>query len=218
MTNDLIEFLDPALAPFEGIVAVGGSLTTTNLLRAYRRGVFPWPINEEILPWFCPETRAILNFDDLHISRRLARLQRQNRFEFTIDKAFLAVIQSCATVERKDQSGTWITPRIIDAYCNLHEEGWAHSVEVWKDGSLAGGLYGVDSGGAFAGESMFTLVNDASKLALLHLLEHLKARGLGWIDIQMMTPHMAALGAKEIERDEFLQMLSSAQEQNLKLF
>ena len=218
MLNDLIDFLDPASSPVEGIVAVGGRLTTTNLLRAYRRGIFPWPINEEILPWCCPEVRAILNFNELHVSRRLARVQRQSKFDFTIDKAFADVMECCATVKRKDQSGTWITSQIFDAYCQLHDAGHAHSVEVWKDHNLVGGLYGVDSGGAFAGESMFSIVSDASKLALLHLVDHLKSRGLGWIDIQMMTPHMAALGAREIDRDEFLQMLATAQENNLKLF
>jgi leucyl/phenylalanyl-tRNA---protein transferase len=216
--GELIEFLDPALSPLEGIVAVGGRLTTTNLLRAYRKGIFPWPVNEEILPWCCPEVRAILDFKDLHVSRRLARVQRQSSFTFTIDKAFADVIGCCATVKRKDQSGTWITPQIFDAYCRLHDEGHAHSVEVWKDKTLVGGLYGVDSGGAFAGESMFTLVSDASKLALLYLLDHLKSRGLTWIDIQMMTPHMAALGAREIDRDEFLKLLAAAQERSLKLF
>jgi leucyl/phenylalanyl-tRNA---protein transferase len=218
MTNDLIEFLDPAFSPVEGIVAVGGSLTTTNLLRAYRKGIFPWPINDQILPWFCPEVRAILNFDDLHVSRRLARVRRQKKFEFTIDKAFADVIASCATVERKDQSGTWITSKIFDAYCQLHDDGHAHSIEVWKDNTLVGGLYGVDSGGAFAGESMFSLLSDASKLALLYLLDHLKSRGLGWIDIQMMTPHMEAMGAREIQRDEFLELLKAAQKRDLKLF
>lgn len=218
MLNDLIDFLDPASSPVEGIVAVGGRLTTTNLLRAYRRGIFPWPINEEILPWCCPEVRAILNFNELHVSRRLARVQRQSKFDFTIDKAFADVIECCATVKRKDQSGTWITSQIFDAYCQLHDDGHAHSVEVWKDNNLVGGLYGVDSGGAFAGESMFSIVSDASKLALFHLVDHLKSRGLGWIDIQMMTPHMAALGAREIDRDEFLQILATAQENNLKLF
>lgn len=217
MTTDLINFLDPALA-VQGIVAVGGPLTTANLIRAYRKGIFPWPINDEILPWCCPEVRAVLDFKDLHVSRRLARLQRQKKFDFTIDKAFVEVIECCSTIERKDQAGTWITSKIIDAYSQLHLEGHAHSVEVWKEYNLVGGLYGVDSGGAFAGESMFTVVSDASKLALLFLLDHLKARGLTWIDIQMMTPHMAAFGAKEIDREEFLERLADAQERNLKLF
>ena len=217
MTGDLIHFLDPSMA-VQGIVAVGGPLTTDNLLRAYRRGIFPWPINDEILPWCCPDVRAILDLNDLHVSRRLARVQRQNRVKFSIDKAFIDVIEHCAGVERKDQTGTWITAEIIDAYCQLHAEGYAHSVEVWQDNTLVGGLYGVDSGGAFAGESMFTLVNDASKLAMLYLLDHLQARGLRWIDIQMMTPHMAAFGAKEITREEFLEMLARTQQRNLKLF
>jgi leucyl/phenylalanyl-tRNA--protein transferase len=216
--DELIYFLDPASSPVEGIVAVGGRLTTTNLLRAYRKGIFPWPINEQILPWCCPEVRAILDFKDLHVSRRLARVQRQSKFDFTIDKAFADVIERCATVRRKDQSGTWITSQIFDAYSQLHHEGHAHSVEVWQGNILVGGLYGVDSGGAFAGESMFSLVSDASKLALLYLVDHLKSKGAGWLDIQMMTPHMEAMGAREIHRDEFLKLLASAQVRNLKLF
>ena len=214
---DLIHFHDPASAPVEGIVALGGSLSTTNLLRAYRRGIFPWPF-EDFLPWCCPEKRAILEFKDLHIPRRLARLQRQIPFRFTIDQAFEAVIVSCAKIERKEETGTWITPQMITAYCELHQKGHAHSVEVWEDNALVGGLYGVDAGGAFSGESMFCHRSNASKLALLYLIEHLQKRGLVWIDIQMMSPHMKALGAKIVDRSEFLQRLSLAQNRGLTLF
>jgi leucyl/phenylalanyl-tRNA--protein transferase len=217
MISDLIHFNDPASAPVEGIVALGGSLSTTNLVRAYRRGIFPWPF-DEFLPWCCPEKRAILDFKDLHIPRRLARLQRQIPFRFTIDQAFEAVIVSCAKIERKEETGTWITPQMIAAYCELHQEGHAHSVEVWDGTTLVGGLYGVDAGGAFSGESMFCYRSNASKLALLHLIEHLQKRGLDWIDIQMMSPHMEALGAKSIDRSEFLQRLSLAQNRKITLF
>ena len=220
MTNDLalIHFEDPSCASVEGIVALGGSLSTTNLVRAYRRGIFPWPINEYVLPWCCPEQRAILEFKDLHVPRRLARVQRRIPFHFTIDRAFEAVIVSCANVERKGETGTWITPQMIGAYCELHKKGHAHSVEVWEGNTLVGGLYGVDSGGAFSGESMFCYRSDASKLALLHLIDHLQKKGLDWIDIQMMTPHMKALGAKSIDRSEFLRRLSLAQNRNINLF
>lgn len=220
MTNDmdLIHFRDPASASVEGIVALGGSLSTRNLMRAYRRGIFPWPIDEYLLPWCCPERRAILDFNELHIPRRLARVQRQTSFVFTIDQAFESVIVSCANVERRGETGTWITPQMIRAYCELHKKGHAHSVEVWEGNTLVGGLYGVDAGGAFSGESMFCHRSNASKLALLHLIEHLGKRGLGWLDIQMMTPHMAALGARTIERSEFLQRLSLAQQRKIALF
>jgi len=214
----LISFPDPRSSSFEGIVAVGGELNTANLVRAYRMGIFPWPIDEHILPWCCPEQRAILEFNDLHVSRRLARIRRQTLFHFSIDESFEEVIFRCATIERKEESGTWITPRIVSAYCELHRAGHAHSVEVWEGATLVGGLYGVDGGGAFSGESMFSDRSDASKLALLFLIEHLKQRGLDWMDIQVMSPHMKAFGAKEIDRSEFVERLSLAQNRNLVLF
>jgi leucyl/phenylalanyl-tRNA--protein transferase len=214
----LIHFKDPRSASVDGIVAFGGSLSTTNLVRAYRRGIFPWPIDEHLLPWCCPDERAILDFKDLYIPRRLARLKRQMLFRFTIDRAFERVIVACAKVKRKGESGTWITTQMIRAYCELHMKGYAHSVEAWEGNTLVGGLYGVDAGGAFSGESMFFYRSNASKLALLYLIEHLQKRGLNWIDIQMITPHMAALGAKSIDRSEFLQKLSLALKRKIVLF
>jgi leucyl/phenylalanyl-tRNA--protein transferase len=214
----LIHFPDPRSASVDGIVAFGGSLSTTNLVRAYRRGIFPWPIDEHLLPWCCPEERAILEFKDLYIPRRLARLKRQMPFRFTFDQAFGEVIVACAKVKRKGESGTWITTQMMRAYCELHKQGYAHSVEAWEGNTLVGGLYGVDAGGAFSGESMFYRRSNASKLALLFLIEHLHKRGLDWIDIQMMTPHMEALGAKSIDRSEFLQKLSLAQRRKTTLF
>jgi leucyl/phenylalanyl-tRNA---protein transferase len=214
----LIHFQDPESASFDGIVALGGSLSTENLLRAYRRGIFPWPMNDYFLPWCCPGERAILEFRDLCIPRSLAKVQRQNHFRFTIDQAFPEVIAACAKTPRPGESGTWITSRMVRAYCELHQQGHAHSVEAWEGKTLVGGLYGVDAGGAFSGESMFYYRSNASKLALLYLIEHLQKRGLEWIDIQMMTPHMEALGAKTIARAEFLRKLARAQERNLTLF
>jgi leucyl/phenylalanyl-tRNA--protein transferase len=215
--GELIHFHDPAFA-IDGIVALGGPLTTTNLLRAYCNGIFPWPINEYILPWCCPEERGVLEFKDLHISRSLARARRKTTFDFTIDESFMQVITSCAIVERKFESGTWITPQIIASYNELHQAGHAHSVEVWEGTELVGGVYGVDGCGSFSGESMFTLRPNASKLALLYLIEHLKSRGLDWIDIQMLTPHMEAMGAKGVPREEFLKRLSLTQSRKLVLF
>jgi leucyl/phenylalanyl-tRNA---protein transferase len=214
-SRDLIHFIDPEQS-IDGVVALGGPLTTTNLLRAYSRGIFPWPIDEYILPWCCPEERGILEFDELHIPRRLARTR--HKFHFTIDQAFPQVISHCATIKRKHESGTWITAEMIRAYCELHRQGHAHSVEVWEGTELVGGLYGVDARGSFAGESMFSLRSNASKLALLFLIEQLTERGLDWIDIQMLTPHLEALGAKLVSRAEFLEKLAATQKRNLALF
>jgi leucyl/phenylalanyl-tRNA--protein transferase len=215
--DELIHFQDPDYS-LDGIVALGGPLTTTNLLRAYCTGIFPWPINEYIVPWCCPEERGILEFNDLHISRSLVRSRRNTTFDFTIDKSFLEVITSCATVDRKFESGTWITPQMVAAYNELHKAGHAHSVEVWEGTELVGGVYGVDGCGSFSGESMFTLRPNASKLALLYLIGHLKSRGLDWMDIQMLTPHMEAMGAKTIPRAEFLERLALTQQRKLALF
>jgi leucyl/phenylalanyl-tRNA--protein transferase len=214
----LIHFIDPVFASADGIVALGGSLDATNLVRAYRRGIFPWPMDDDFLPWCCPEERGILEFANLHIPRRLGRVQRQMPFRLTIDQAFAEVIAACAQVERQGETGTWITGQMIKAYCELHEQGVAHSVEAWEGHTLVGGLYGVDAGGAFSGESMFCYRSNASKLALLFLIEHLRQRGLEWIDIQMLTPHMAALGARTVHRSEFLRRLSLALERKLTLF
>jgi leucyl/phenylalanyl-tRNA--protein transferase len=214
----LIRFPDPRRTAYGGIVAIGGSLNAANLLRAYREGIFPWPIDNWPLTWFCPEERAILEFCDLHVPRRLARMKRRAPFRFTIDQDFRSVIVACAKAKRTGEDGTWITPEMIRAYCELHRSGHAHSVEAWDGERLVGGLYGVDAGGAFAGESMFFLCPNASKLALLHLIEHLTTRGLDWIDIQVMTPHMEALGAKIISRDQYLEKLKGALARKLNLF
>ena len=213
--RELIHFIDPAKA-IEGIVAIGGPLTTTNLLRAYCSGIFSWPVNEYILPWCCPEERGILDFNELHIPRRLARTRHQ--FHFTIDRSFPQVIAHCATIQRKHESSTWITRQMIRAYCELHRQGHAHSVEVWEGDELVGGLYGVDACGSFSGESMFSLRSNASKLALLFLIERLKDRGLDWIDIQMVTPHLEALGGKTVSREDFLEKLAATQKRKLILF
>lgn len=214
----LIRFPDPRRASPEGVIAIGGPLDADNLIHAYTQGIFPWPVEGLPLLWFCPPERAILEFEDLHVPRSLAREQRRTRLQFTIDRNFRAVIAACALVPRAHEEGTWITPDIVRAYCELHRRGRAHSVEAWDDGALVGGIYGVDAGGAFAGESMFHLRPNASKLALLFLIEHLAARGLTWMDIQVMTPHMSAFGAKEVGRGEFLRKLSAARSAGLKLF
>ncbi len=201
------------------IIGFGGELSVENLRNAYRKGIFPWHIDGMPLPWFCPEKRAILDFAEIHIPGSLSRAQRRKNFAFTIDQAFRQVIVNCSKMKRPGQSGTWITPDFIRAYGKLHDAGMAHSVEAWDaDGELAGGVYGVDAGGVFCGESMFYTKPNASKLALLFLIDHLRARGSTWLDVQVMTPHMRALGAKEISRREFLAKLKENQELGLHLF
>lgn len=215
----IVRFPDPRGATREGIVAVGGDLHIDSLRLAYRQGIFPWPHDGLPLLWFCPPRRAVLDFADLHIPSRLARLRRNCGLTFTIDRAFADVIANCRSAPRPGQQGTWITGEIQEAYRALHRAGDAHSVEAWDErGDLVGGMYGVESGGAFAGESMFYRQSGASKLALLHLIERLSARGLDWLDIQMMTPHMQALGATEISRSVFLARLKATQARGLRLF
>lgn len=200
------------------IIGFGGDLSIENLRRAYRNGIFPWYIEGLPLPWFCPEKRAVLEFDELHIPRSLKKARKKTGFEFTIDKDFRAVIENCSKVERTNEIGTWITPEFIEAYTEFHRTGDAHSVEVWENEELVGGLYGIDAGGVFCGESMFHRRPNASKFALLFLVEHLEGRGATWIDIQVMTPHFKILGAKEIRRNEFLDKLEKAQAENLRIF
>lgn len=214
----LVSFPDPRDSTPEGIVAVGGHARPEYLGEAYRRGIFPWPVEGYPLLWFSPPERAVLNFAELHVPRRLARERRGTRLSFTIDRAFERVIRACAGVPRAHEPGTWITPEIVEGYCEFHRRGHAHSVEAWDGEELVGGLYGVDAGGAFAGESMFYLRPNASKLALLHLVDHLKARGLDWLDIQVMTPHMEALGATLITRDQFLERLARELRRGTRLF
>ncbi|HEX6183082.1 MAG TPA: leucyl/phenylalanyl-tRNA--protein transferase, partial [Pyrinomonadaceae bacterium] len=214
----LAHFPDPREATEDGIVAVGGRPEPALLEEAYARGIFPWPVEGYPLLWFSPPERALLFFDELHVPRSLARERRRTSLTFTIDRAFERVIRACAGVTRAHEAGTWITPWMIRGYCEFHRRGHAHSVEAWEGEELVGGVYGVDAGGAFAGESMFHLRPNASKLALLHLVEHLRARGLDWLDIQVMTPHMETLGARLVTRDDFLQRLADARARGLKLF
>lgn len=200
------------------VIAIGDDLSVKTLRDAYRHGIFPWPHDNMPLPWFSPRRRTLIFFDELHVPRSLRKTQRRSPFRFTIDQAFGDVIRACAETPRGEEDGTWIGPEIVAAYEKLHEAGDAHSVEVWDGDELAGGLYGVDSGGAFTGESMFHRRTGASKLALLFLIEHLRARGAEWLDCQVTTPHMLTLGAREIPRARFLDLLAEAQGRGLRLF
>jgi leucyl/phenylalanyl-tRNA--protein transferase len=200
------------------IIHFGGKLTIENLQNAYRNGIFPWTIEGLPLPWFCPEKRAIIEFSELHVPKSLKRIQKNNPYTFTIDKAFQRVVTICSEIKRNGEQGTWITDDFVNAYSKLHDSGAAHSVEVWEYDELVGGLYGVDAGGTFCGESMFHFQPNTSKLALLFLIDHLKSRGATWLDAQVMTPHMEKLGAHEISRDEFLNKLAEMQTNSLQLF
>jgi leucyl/phenylalanyl-tRNA--protein transferase len=202
----------------DDIVGVGGRLDPETLLRAYRRGVFPWPVEGLPLLWFCPRERAILEFARLHVGRSLARARRRSTLRFTVDADFGGVIRACAETPRPGQEGTWITCDVIDAYTRLHGRGFAHSVEAWRGPRLVAGVYGVAVDGAFAAESMFHVESDASKLVLLHLVEHLRARGLDWLDVQVMTPHLGRLGARAISREQFLARLARTRARGLRIF
>lgn len=212
-------FPDPKYAGPEGIVAVGGDLEPETLLLAYKKGIFPWPVQDEegmVLAWFSPNPRAILEFDELHLPRSLEAARRKSRFRLSRNEAFADVIRACAETPRPHQpgtqGGTWITEEMIQAYIEFHRKGFAESVEVWDGSELVGGIYGVRIGRVAAGESMFYRKPNASKLALLHWVGFLKTCEIAWIDIQMLTPHLKALGAKEISRDDFLKRLKRVQE------
>jgi len=198
--------LDAELADESGLVAIGGDLRPERLIEAYRHGIFPWYSEGDPVCWWSPDPRAIFELDHLHFSRRFLRTLRSGCFTCTVDQAFSTVIRGCA--DRAE--GTWILPDMIAAYERLHQLGLAHSIEVWRDGSLAGGLYGVAMAGFFAGESMFTRGRDGSKVALAYLVERLRERGFLLFDTQFLTPHTARLGAIEIPRSEYLTRLEIA--------
>ena len=205
--NKNTAFPDPALADAEGLVAIGGDLGTGRLLAAYQKGIFPWTVDP--ITWWSPDPRAIFELDQFHVSQSLARVIRKGGFEVTMDQSFRAVMEGCAA-PAPGRGGNWITEEFIKAYTRLHRLGHAHSVECRLKGELMGGIYGVTIGGLFAGESMFHRVNDASKVALHHLVRHLRERGFALFDIQMVTPATKPLGAIEIPRREYLQRLSAA--------
>lgn len=195
-----------ALAEPNGLLAAGADLSAPRLLDAYRRGIFPWYSDGEPLLWWSPDPRMVLVPGAHRLARSLRKRIRQRGYEVRCDSAFETVIRACAA-PRAAQPGTWITPDMMTAYCALHDAGWAHSVEIWIDGQLAGGLYGVALGRMFYGESMFARVPDASKIALAHLARQLARWEFGMIDCQMSTPHLAAAGAREIPRSEFMRRL-----------
>lgn len=195
--------VDTAWTEPNGLLAAGGDLSPARLLAAYRRGIFPWYSEGEPLLWWSPDPRMVLFPDELRISRSLAKTLRNADYTVKLDTAFAPVMAACATTPRNGQQGTWITAEMQAAYARLHALGHAHSVETWRDGRLVGGLYGVAIGGAFFGESMFSHITDASKIALAHVCRFLGARGFGIIDCQMKTAHLTSLGARPIPRSDY---------------
>lgn len=208
MTGDGSDFPDPAAAPPEGLLAVGGDLSPARLVAAYMRGIFPWYDRGTPILWWSPDPRCALLPGNLHVSSSLARRIRSDAFEISFDKAFALVIRRCAATPRPGQRGTWLVPAMISAYEALHRLGIAHSAEAWQGGRLVGGVYGVALGGVFYGESMFHLVPDASKVAFTWLAAWLREAGCTLIDCQQTTPHMVRFGAAELPRPEFLARLA----------
>jgi len=202
-----LAFPDPNLADDEGMLAIGGDLSPERLLFAYEHGIFPW--YDEGLPpmWWSPNPRTLLDPEHLHVSRSMKRVLRSGRFSVTLDRAFRDVMLECG---RERDQGTWILPEMVDAYCHLHELGHAHSVEVWQEERLVGGLYGVQRGALFAAESMFHRERDASKVALITAIETMFVAGIELFDVQFLTPHLESLGAYEIPRTRYLELVAKA--------
>ncbi|WP_442787942.1 leucyl/phenylalanyl-tRNA--protein transferase [Flavobacterium suncheonense] len=195
-----------------GILAVGGDLSTERLLLAYHSGIFPWFEDGEPITWWAPDWRMVLFLDDLKVSKSMRNILNRGMFKVTFNQAFKAVIANCQSVKREGQHGTWITDDMIAAYVKLHELGHAKSVEVWQNGELVGGLYGVDLGSIFCGESMFSKVSNASKVAFIHLVECLKKNNYLLLDCQVYNEHLESLGCVEIERDAFMTILNHREE------
>lgn len=200
--------VEEALTDPNGLLAIGGDLTTNRLLDAYTHGIFPWFSAGEPIVWWSPDPRMVLYPDELKISRSMSRRLNRKDYEVRFNTSFRQVMQACAETRRPGQDGTWITNEMIDAYCALHVSGHAMSAETWIGNRLAGGLYGVRIGKMFYGESMFHHVTDASKIAFVHLVQELKRQNFGLLDCQMKTSHLASLGAREISRKEFCQLMS----------
>ncbi|WP_018410814.1 leucyl/phenylalanyl-tRNA--protein transferase [Methyloversatilis thermotolerans] len=201
--------VDSALREPDGLLAAGHELTPQRILQAYRLGIFPWYSEGQPVLWWSPDPRMVLVPSDIRVTRSLDKVLRNRSYEVRCDSAFAAVMRACAE-PRDGQAGTWIGEDMIAAYCALHQAGWAHSVETWIDGRLAGGLYGMAIGRVFYGESMFSRERDASKIALVHLARYLEAQAYALIDCQMNTAHLASMGGREIARSEFCRILSQS--------
>lgn len=211
-SNPVFPDVSLALKDPNGLLALGGDLSTERLLNAYRHGIFPWYSDDQPVMWWSPDPRLVLLPEKLHVSRSLVKTIKQDVFSVTLDQDFSGVIQACSA-PRANQAGTWITREMSDAYIRLFESGHAHSVECWQDGQLAGGLYGVAIGKVFFGESMFSRVADASKVAFVQLVKQLERWDFALVDCQVYTPHLANLGAENMTRQQFIKTLKSACQQ-----
>lgn len=207
LDSEEIAFPDPALYDFEGgLLAMGGDLSPERIWFAYQNGIFPWFNPEDDILWWCPDPRFVLFPEDLKISKSMKKILREGKFTFTKNKCFEEVMKNCQAAERKGQDGTWITDEMIESYSTLQRYGKAKSIEVWENDELVGGLYGVDLGHIFCGESMFAKVSNASKAGFIYFVEKYKSQ-YQLIDCQVYTEHLASLGAKEIPKSEFLKIL-----------
>ncbi len=200
---------DQALIEPNGLIAISNTLKTERIIEAYKQGIFPWFNQHEPILWWSPDPRLVLFPDDLKISSSLSKKIKKNNYQFEVDKNFLSVIKSCSEVKRKDQDGTWIDERIINAYAELHQIKIAHSFEIYFNGNLVGGLYGIILDDVFFGESMFHYETDASKIAFVLAIQYLENMGVKMIDCQMKTKHLLSFGAKEITRNHFIQLLNT---------
>jgi leucyl/phenylalanyl-tRNA--protein transferase len=207
--NKELVFPPVELAEPDGLLAVGGDLSTERLILAYRSGIFPWYEGEHIL-WWCPDPRFVLFSDELIVSKSMKSVIKKNVFNFTTNHAFTEVITNCKRVARKDQNSTWITDEVRNAYIDLHKKGIAHSAEAWQDGKLVGGLYGVRLGKVFFGESMFSHVSNASKFAFISYVQQLIKEDVKLVDCQVYTEHLESLGARMIARKEFIKLITDA--------
>ncbi|TKC02044.1 leucyl/phenylalanyl-tRNA--protein transferase [Pedobacter cryotolerans] len=205
LLDDEIIFPDAALAEPDGLLAIGGDLSVERLTLAYQSGIFPWFSEDDPILWFAPHERCVIFPDQIKISKSMQKLLRENTFQVTVNKAFDKVIENCAKTPRLGQDGTWITDDMQKAYLKMHQKVLAHSVEVWQNDKLVGGLYGINIGNVFCGESMFSLVSNASKTALIYLAKNMSFK---LIDCQLPNDHLMSLGAEMISREEYLEILN----------
>jgi leucyl/phenylalanyl-tRNA---protein transferase len=216
LSNDLV-FPPAELARPDGLLCVGGDLSPERLVLAYENGIFPWFSENDPLLWWSPDPRLLLFPDQIHISRSLGKTIKKKLFTIRVDTAFEQTILLCSSLRKKEKNGTWLVDDMIAAYITLHKKGVAHSIETWRDDKLVGGLYGISLGKSFFGESMFSLENNASKIALVALATHLKNHGFHLIDCQVSSDHLIQMGARQISRQSFLKMIKTSVKQAPKM-
>ncbi|MCV9934013.1 leucyl/phenylalanyl-tRNA--protein transferase [Flavobacterium sp. LS1R47] len=205
--SEVLFFPPVSEANYDGVLAIGGDLSTERLQLAYRSGIFPWFNEGEPIIWWSPNPRMVLFLDELIVSKSMRNILNRNSFKVTFNQNFRDVISNCQKIKRDGQNGTWISNNMIESYCKLHEKGFVKSVEVWENDELVGGLYGVDLGHVFCGESMFSKVSNASKVAFIALVTQLKKENYKLLDCQVYNPHLESLGCREIDREEFMSIL-----------